>query len=144
MLIDFNLAEEGEYLKASCGTYGYLPPETFEENKTRGSPGDIWALGVTALQILWKIAEPPAKERYQVTLPEGICSDFLQKGSPSYYTMQDYLKDIYSKRDQLDLADEVEGLVFKMLQRKSEARIKAADIEMALKGSFSGNKRKHN
>lgn len=123
MLIDFNLAEKGEYLKEHCGTHGYLPPETFAKNEPRGSPGDIWALGVTVLWILGKIEEPE---------PEPTYDDIKR------------LKDIYSKRDQLDLTNEIEGLVFKMLEQKSEARIKAADIERALKGGLSGNKRKYN
>ncbi|KAL7923526.1 kinase-like domain-containing protein [Trichoderma austrokoningii] len=125
VLIDFDVAKSKDVTyKEAGGTPGYLPPETIQLGKIRGSPGDVWALGFTVLEIFNIIYHPNVAIIY---------NDLQQKGSQSYKNMTKLLQSIASRRNELDLEDRVQGLVHKMLEPDSEARATAAAVHQELK-----------
>ncbi|KAL7932221.1 kinase-like domain-containing protein [Trichoderma chlorosporum] len=141
ILFDFDLADYiiNPKYGAPGGTAGYLPPETIDERKSRGFPGDVWALGVTILRIM-KIDTD--------TLYEVDGRDFYEKDSPTYEIMTERLQSIaLQRRDLLDLRNKVEALVYKMLEPNDKARVTAAAIhredDRKSEGGGSAKKRKH-
>ncbi|KAK8066011.1 hypothetical protein PG997_012758 [Apiospora hydei] len=62
VLCDFGLSTLSNDAATNGGTPYYVPPE-FIGKKLRGSPSDVWALGVTMLYVLKKITFPDARGR---------------------------------------------------------------------------------
>ncbi|KAL7928064.1 kinase-like domain-containing protein [Trichoderma chlorosporum] len=136
ILFDFDF---GDYSKPKYGglggTFGYLPPETIEPRKTRGLRGDVWALGVT---ILWIVG------RYIPTYYKvDDVDDFHRPDTNVYKELKTVLRLIDSKRNSLDRKHNVQDVVYKMLEPKSEARVAAAAIHRKLQDGQSAKKRKH-
>lgn len=141
ILFDFDLADYIKKPKYGIpgGTAGFLPPETIDEEKSRGFPGDVWALGVTILQIM--------KIDTNILHAVDNMRELHQKDSPTYRTVTERLHYIALQRNLLDLQDKVQTLVYKMLEPNTEARVTAAAIhredDREPKGSIPAKKRKH-
>lgn len=124
VLIDFGLATNNSELKAG-GTPWYLPPDLLEGN-TRGSPGDIWALGITMLYLLGKIEYPD-------TRGNGWNIHELDR-MENKDKMKEWLRDIFSVRARLSPVyvgtgiSKLESIVFNMLERDSDLRFEAEEI----------------
>lgn len=140
ILFDFDRADYTKNPKygAPGGTAGYLPPETIDERKSRGFPGDVWALGVTILRIM---------EIDTDTLCRVDGRNFHKKDSLTYEIMTERLKAIALKRKLLDRQDKVRTLVYKMLEPNDKARVTAAAIhredDREPKGGIPAKKRRH-
>lgn len=142
ILFDFDLADYSKSPKYGIpgGTYEYLPPEAIQKGKTRGSPGDVWALGVT---ILWIV------EMDTVSLNAALMNmrDLDQPQSYTHQKVRNRLRYIAGQREVLDLDDKVQSLVYKMLEPNIEARVTAAAIlsedDRKSESGKSAQKRKH-
>lgn len=141
ILFDFDLADYSKNPKygAPGGTSGFLPPETIDEGKSRGYPGDVWALGVTILWIM--------KIDTNISPELDDLRGFHQKGIPTYRELTKELESIELQRNLLDRQDKVQALVYKMLEPNAEARVTAAAIHSAddrkPESGRSARKRKH-
>ncbi|KAL7925188.1 kinase-like domain-containing protein [Trichoderma austrokoningii] len=128
VLIDFGMATSTSQPDAG-GTSLYLPPDLIDDN-TRGAPGDIWALGITALYLLGRIKYPDTSGR------GWNMRGFWHK--ENQLPMREWLRYIFSVRDDLSPAYEgtgkskLESIVFKMLEPVSEMRFTAEEINSAL------------
>ncbi len=101
------------------GTPWYLPPEFVEERGQRGTPGDIFALGVVMLYVLGRL---PLPERH----PKRLCwkiHEALVAGSEAANTMYAWLVIIDNASRDLDASVMLERLVARMVIRESSARV---------------------
>ncbi|RFU81623.1 serine threonine kinase [Trichoderma arundinaceum] len=128
VILDFGMAvsDTASYYQTGGGTPWYIPPDLVIQ-KTRGLPGDVWALGVTMLYVLGRI-----------DFPERTCKgwpihNLLSPQSAARKQMDDWLHIIAQKRADLDHGDKTEQLVFQMLEIDGPLRIEARDINLALK-----------
>ncbi|EHK20409.1 putative serine/threonine protein kinase [Trichoderma virens Gv29-8] len=128
VLFDFGMACKIEE-RPGGGTPWYLPPDMIE-NKNRGLPGDIWAMGVTMLYVLQKIKMPERMTRGW-NLRELVPP--VQKESSAFVQMNDWLNIVAEKRAELNKKDLVENAVFQMLDTDGALRAAAGGIEEALK-----------
>ncbi|PNP46716.1 hypothetical protein TGAMA5MH_01667 [Trichoderma gamsii] len=136
VLIDFGLATIHSEINAG-GTPWYLPPDLLDDT-ARGSPGDIWALGVTMLYLLGKIEYPEASgggwDIHELDRKEN---------KKHKNKMIGWLGHIFSARARLTPVyvgtgtSKLESIVFNMLERDSELRFEAEDIVSALDNSMS-------
>ncbi|KAL6854085.1 kinase-like domain-containing protein [Trichoderma novae-zelandiae] len=129
VLIDFGMAGSPADAKSRGGTPHYFPPE-YLEDETRGYPGDVWALGVTMLYMLGKLAANAL--RSLIDLPQ-----LLDETSQSRALFKYLQQTIASQRKKLDRENMVENLVFQMLEPDVEERVSAAEIESVLKSSHT-------
>lgn len=126
VLIDFGMAASVTDSRTMGGTPHFIPPEYVDDKVgSRGPPGDVWALGVTMLCMLRKLAASSLRKDIDI-------GQLRHKGSRSRAAFQDLLQDIASARKQLNLEDVVEKLVFQMLDPDHKKRVSAADVELAL------------
>jgi serine/threonine protein kinase len=136
VLIDFGMAASVTDSRKMGGTPHFVPPEYVDARVgSRGPPGDVWALGVTMLCVLRKLAASVFKRDIDM-------GQLRHEGSRSRAAFEDLLQDIASARKQLDLEDVVEKTIFQMLDPDQEKRVSAADIELALgrsRASTEGN-----
>jgi serine/threonine protein kinase len=130
VLIDFGMATATDSEKIG-GSSWYLPPDVIDDN-TRGSPGDIWALGITMLYVLGKIDFPERSVK-------GWTIHDLYRPGESRRRMTNWLSFISGIRAKLnhmpdkgDTRDRIEYIVFKMLEVDGTLRIKAKNITSAL------------
>ncbi|KAL7937541.1 kinase-like domain-containing protein [Trichoderma chlorosporum] len=123
VIIDFGLATSIRE-QACGGSPWFLPPDIIEGGK-RGLAGDVWALGVTMLYILRKITMPD----YQLF---GLRLRHLCKEDEKVKRLMEWQETVASARATLDQTNELENIVFKMLEPDGEVRIKAADIVSGL------------
>ncbi|KAM0254877.1 hypothetical protein ACHAQJ_006314 [Trichoderma viride] len=129
VLIDFGTATSSDD-KLTGGSPWYIPPDLIRE-KVRGLPGDVWALGITMLYVLCKIEFP---ER----IAKGWAIYDIYKSGVSRERMMDWLSFISSIRIGLNqeakgnTRDEIESIVFKMLEIDGKLRMTAEDITLAL------------
>ncbi|KAL6796318.1 kinase-like domain-containing protein [Trichoderma sp. SZMC 28013] len=121
VLFDFNLACVGnnEDAEQTYGTRWYVPPEFLD--KTRGRAGDIWALGVTMLDIMGKIEHPESTADWNLNKAQNF-------GSADRRRMKDWLDYIEARRRALS-GEKLESLVFRMLHPDDELRVEAAELE---------------
>lgn len=119
VLLDFGMASRDEAEKRG-GTRWYTP-EVATYGGPRGSPGDIWALGITMLYVLGKIDLPESMREFKALGKKNDRPLFKR-----------WLNFIASTRAGLDQEDDIECLVYRMLEPKSELRIQATEIESAL------------
>lgn len=134
VLIDFGLATSTNEWHAG-GTPWYLPPDLLDYN-SRGSPGDIWALGITMLYLLGMI-DYPEKSR------PGWLMRELHHEKRSRNRMKDWLQHILAIRAKLSPVNigtginKLEYIVFNMLESESELRINAENIISTLDSSMA-------
>ncbi|KAL6904326.1 Ca2+/calmodulin-dependent protein kinase [Trichoderma evansii] len=133
VLIDFGLATSANEFNVG-GTPWYLPPDFLDYN-LRGSPGDIWALGITMLYLLGKIKYPES------SMPAWPMRELHREGN-SRNQMNDWLQHILTARAKLSPVNlgtgstKLEYIVFNMLERDSELRFSAEDIIFTLDSSM--------
>lgn len=130
VLIDFGLATSTNEMKAG-GTAKYVPPDAL--TNSRGSPGDIWALGITMLYLFGKIQYPETSGRnwniHELSSEEN------------YNRMMVWLKYVSKARATLSPVNagtglsKLEFIAFKMLERNSKLRFDAENIISALGSS---------
>lgn len=128
VLMDFGLADSVATIKKPHGgTPWFVPPDTLDRRHgVRGFPGDIWALGVTMLLVVGKIALPiPLESIYMHQLHD--------EKTRSYQRAREWMDSIAEVRRKLSLKNEVERLIFEMLHEEGPARVEAATIELALR-----------
>ncbi|PTB39495.1 hypothetical protein M441DRAFT_28616 [Trichoderma asperellum CBS 433.97] len=125
VLIDFGLATSANEWNAG-GTPWYLPPDLLDYN-SRGSPGDIWALGITMLYLLGRIKYPENNK------PGWLMRELNHNGN-SRKRMEDWLQYILTVRARLSPVNmgtgrnKLEHIVFNMLESDSDLRINAENI----------------
>ncbi|KAL7892190.1 kinase-like domain-containing protein [Trichoderma sp. SZMC 28014] len=126
VLMDFGLADSVATVKMPHGgTPWFVPPDALRR-EIRGFPGDIWALGVTMLLVLGKIALPTSQEVIHL-------HHLHDKNTSSHKRLKDWMNTIAKIRHKLSLENEFERLIFEMLHESGPARIEAATIELALR-----------
>lgn len=134
-LCDFGLSTNKKTPLTTGGTPYYVPPE-FIGNKLRGTPSDVWALGVTMLYVLGKIPYPDAratrahpKRLYwmisEVNRPLASGRG-LQHSAVS--AMMTWLNEVAEARRRLDPRDKMEKLVSDMLIPNPHQRITVAEV----------------
>ncbi|KAL9477277.1 hypothetical protein ACSS6W_007118 [Trichoderma asperelloides] len=133
VLIDFGLATSANEWNAG-GTPWYLPPDLLDYN-SRGSPGDIWALGITMLYLLGRIKYPENNK------PGWLMRELNHNGN-SRKRMEDWLQYILTVRAGLSPVNmgtgrnKLEHIVFNMLESDSDLRINAENIISTLDTSM--------
>lgn len=129
VLIDFGMAT-GVEPTVTGGSPWYLPPE-FIGKGIRGSPGDVWALGITMLYVLGKIEFPERAVK-------GWAIGDVSTPGDSNTRMKDWLQFITRNRDTLnqvnkgDKKAKIEYIVFSMLEDDRPLRFKPESITSAL------------
>ncbi|KAH0430369.1 hypothetical protein CcaCcLH18_07881 [Colletotrichum camelliae] len=124
VLLDFGLATTANEKGLPGGTPWYIPPDLVVQ-RTRGTPGDVWALGVTMLYVLGKITLPERTSR------GWLIRDVVTRDGEAREYLMIWLDIVARAREKLGRADMVEDHVFHMLEPGSNARIKAAKIAAA-------------
>lgn len=130
VLIDFGLATSTNEKRAG-GTAKYVPPDVL--TNSRGSPGDIWALGITMLYLFGKI-QYPETSGHNWNIHELSSKE-------NYNQMMAWLKYVSKARSTLSPVNagtglsKLEFIVFKMLERNSGLRFDAENIISALGSS---------
>jgi serine/threonine protein kinase len=127
VLIDFEMATTTGDL-ANGGTPWYLPPEFVDSPNNRGALGDIWALGVTLLYVLGKIGLP------EKTIEPWLLYEVANKKKEATGKMEAWLRSVDVKRQGLDCADRIQGLVHQMLEKKPGSRVRAEQVSAAFDG----------
>lgn len=135
VLCDFGMSFEKAAPQASIGgTPYYIGPE-YIGKKLRGTPGDVWAFGVTMLYVLGKIGFPEARgdrrhprQLYWLIRDLNETAQFQAKqpnydGRTAAQKMQSWLGEVYDATKRLDRNDVVERLVLGMLELKPKDRI---------------------
>lgn len=107
-LVDFGMAAlqpQGKWLKTSCGSPHYAPPEIAWGHKYRGAPADVWSSGVVLYAMLCG------------TLPFGTGME----GEDPREVLKEVVKgEIHVPED---IGEEAEDLIMRMLQLKPNDRI---------------------
>ncbi|KAL7894372.1 kinase-like domain-containing protein [Trichoderma sp. SZMC 28014] len=130
VLFDFGAATSPKFKQANGGTSWYLPPE-FIETSARGAPGDIWAWGITMLYVTGKIQHPDRPSNNWSII------DSRDREKHAYQKALDWLPFISDQRAKLDQKDNVESLIYRMLQPEPTNRISAAAIITELRSDTS-------
>lgn len=136
-LCDFGLSTNKKMPLTTGGTPYYVPPE-FIGSKSRGTPSDVWALGITMLYVLGKIPYPDARatrahpRRLYWQIAE-INRPFagtrgLQQPATAVESMRTWLSEIAEARRRLNRRDKLERLVADMLVPNPRQRITVADV----------------
>lgn len=152
VLCDFGLsARVGDGRTVThAGTPYYIPPE-FIGRGLRGTPGDVWALGVTMLYVLrrlvypdsrhrpdrpkplyWQIAEVNPSLRQPPRAPRG-------SGVPAAVQMQTWLSEVRDARGQLNMQNRLEWLVGRMVMPQPRERITMERVVREFKEANSGS-----
>ncbi|KAJ4402334.1 hypothetical protein N0V85_005333 [Neurospora sp. IMI 360204] len=135
------LCDLGLSSRATCrdppsvgGTPWYIPPE-FIALKQRGAPSDVWALGVTMLYVMGKIAFPDARgnkahpQHLHWLIAKVHPNPRDRNPQPSAVKhMQQWLGEVNIARAQLNTQDEQERLVYDMLSPNPNQRITMREI----------------
>jgi len=137
VLCDFGLSTRRTDPATNGGTPYYVPPE-FIGHKLRGSPADVWALGVTMLYVLRHIPFPDARGRQGhprqlywmiADLNRRSVRSHQPRGHTSAISqMQQWLQEVKDARAQLDPRNKVENLVSQMLIPNPNQRITMAKV----------------
>ncbi|KAG5916546.1 hypothetical protein E4U42_007602 [Claviceps africana] len=113
------------------------PPEIRRENdgweRRRGPFNDVWSLGITMLLCTGKIEVP---KRHEV--PECVQCTFT-KGTVDYRKWQNWFSKVSRVRDRLNVRNEVDMVIGRMLDPTVESRITAAQIVSQLGSGGEGN-----
>lgn len=136
VLCDFGLSTRTNDAATNGGTPYYVPPE-FIGQKLRGSPSDVWALGVTMLYVLKKIAFPDARGRQGhpkqlywmiADLNRRTHHHHTGKGVSAVSQMQQWLNEVNEAKSKLNPRDKLHLLVSQMLTPNPSQRITMAKI----------------
>ncbi|ORY55875.1 serine/threonine protein kinase-like protein [Pseudomassariella vexata] len=136
VLCDFGLSTRTHDSATNGGTPYYVPPE-FVGNKLRGTPSDVWALGVTMLYVLKRIAFPDARGRQGhpkqlywmiAELNRRSHHSSKAKGPTAVDQMQQWLSEVTEARAKLNPKDKLHVLVSQMLTPQPNQRITMAKV----------------
>lgn len=133
VLFNFELASPSG-AKVGGSSPWYLPPE-FRQGGICTPAADVWALGLTMLYLLGKMSLPGDKEAHDVHRGRGTGNDAEKE-------WRSRIKCIAECKAKLNRDDAVESLVLRMLDENAVLRIKAADIESALRRRYAKGKLK--
>lgn len=136
MLIDFGLA--GPLGAASNGgTPWYVAPEYLEED-VRGTPADVFALGVVMLYVLRCCVLPESWYRFYNEHAEWLIRDIGAGQLTAVNAMKNWLQEVDRQRDGLKASDTFSGseaelrmLVYRMLLPLRK-RITSMDLVCAI------------
>ncbi|KAK1514244.1 serine/threonine protein kinase-20 [Colletotrichum abscissum] len=121
VLLDFGLATTMDEKELPGGTPWYVPPDLIVQ-RTRGTPGDVWALGVTMLYVLGKITLP------EKTTRGWLIRNVTNRHGEARERLLGWLDHVASARVRLDRSDMVEKTVFRMLEPGINSRLHASQI----------------
>lgn len=121
VLLDFGLATASDAPPTLGGTPWYVAPDLVTR-QSRGSPADIWALGVTMLYVCGKLRKP------EKIMRGWLIRDVTVENSEARVQMMKWLDVVRQAQEMLTSTDVVEGLVQRMLQSEAKSRIDAAQI----------------
>ncbi|KXH59541.1 serine/threonine protein kinase-20 [Colletotrichum salicis] len=121
VLLDFGLATTINEKELPGGTPWYVPPDLIVQ-RTRGAPGDVWALGVTMLYVLGNITLP------EKTTKGWLIRNVTNRHGEARERLLGWLDNIARARVKLDRTDVVENTVFRMLEPGIDSRIHATQI----------------
>ncbi|CAJ2500778.1 Uu.00g036310.m01.CDS01 [Anthostomella pinea] len=135
VLCDFGLSTRIVDPATNGGTPFYVPPE-FIGQKLRGAASDVWALGITMLYVLRKIAFPDARGRqghpkqlyWMIADLNRKPAAHSTRGSSAVAQMQQWLGEVYDARAKLNPRDKMEFLVLQMLTPNPNQRITMAKV----------------
>ncbi|KAK3356059.1 kinase-like domain-containing protein [Neurospora tetraspora] len=134
VLCDLGLSSRARDPPSIGGTPWYIPPE-FIALKQRGTPSDVWALGVTMLYVMGKIAFPDARgnrahpQHLHWLIAKVHPNPRDRNPQPSAVKhMQQWLGEVNIARAQLNTQDEQERLVYDMLSPNPNQRITMREI----------------
>jgi serine/threonine protein kinase len=148
VLCDFGLSTHIKNPPTTGGTPYYVPPE-FIGTKLRGTPSDVWALGITMLYVLGKIPFPDARarpvhprplywmiadlNRPQATpFPAHAGAGGRPQPASAVSQMQTWLGEISEITGTLDQRDQLERIVAEMLTPNPHQRTTMALITQEL------------
>lgn len=121
MIFDFENASLSNEAKL-CGSPWYMPPELVHDSR-RYSAGDVWAFGITMLYLLKKI-------QYPETMGESWnIYELRQRAGKAAKQMKTWLNFIKKAREDLDQANPIEYVTFRMLDENQHSRITVAAIQ---------------
>ncbi|KAL0929559.1 uncharacterized protein CTRU02_215458 [Colletotrichum truncatum] len=121
-LIDFGLGTSTTAESSTGGTPWYLPPEFLSRGR-RGTPGDVYALGIVAVYLLDYIAIPESGQQWLIA--DVHSSD----ASSAAVAMWNWLQSIRLVREQLKRnVDQVHQLTLRMLSPTPNERITACQL----------------
>ncbi|KAK1781987.1 kinase-like domain-containing protein [Copromyces sp. CBS 386.78] len=134
VLCDLGLSTRARDPPSIGGTPWYIPPE-FIALKQRGAPSDVWALGITMLYVMGKIAFPDARgnrahsQHLHWLIAKIHPNPRDRNPQPSAVKhMQKWLGEVNIARAQLNTQDEQERLVYDMLSPNPNQRITMREI----------------
>jgi len=152
VLCDFGLSTHTSNPASAGGTPYYVPPE-FMGGKLRGTPSDVWALGITMLYVLRKIAFPDSRGRQHHPKPlYWMIADLNkapthhphgtarggQPGSSAVVQMRSWLAEIYEAKEKLDPHDKLERVVAEMLTPDRNQRVTMKQVIGELSNEEAG------
>ncbi|RYP66735.1 hypothetical protein DL770_008753 [Monosporascus sp. CRB-9-2] len=139
VLCDFGLSTRTADPATNGGTPYYVPPE-FIGQRLRGAASDVWALGVTMLYVLRRIAFPDARGRQgHPRQLYWIIADLNRKHHHHHHhhgrgpqsaiaQMQQWLGEVNEAKARLNHRDKLEFLVSQMLIPNPHQRITMAKV----------------
>jgi serine/threonine protein kinase len=139
VLCDLGLSSDATDYTSNGGTPYYVPPE-YIGNRSRGPPGDVWALGITMLYLLRKMSLPDSRgrrgnPRHLYWFIADVNSRRQGKNAPlALNQMKQWLADVSTASKTLDTNDPLERLVKEMLMPTPTSRINTSGIVKRLRG----------
>ncbi|RYP15369.1 hypothetical protein DL765_005760 [Monosporascus sp. GIB2] len=137
VLCDFGLSTRTADPATNGGTPYYVPPE-FIGQRLRGAASDVWALGVTMLYVLRRIAFPDARGRQgHPRQLYWMIADLNRKHHHHHHgrgpksaiaQMQQWLGEVNEAKARLNPRDKLEFLVSQMLIPNPHQRITMAKV----------------
>ncbi|RYO75991.1 hypothetical protein DL766_005391 [Monosporascus sp. MC13-8B] len=138
VLCDFGLSTRTADPATNGGTPYYVPPE-FIGQRLRGAASDVWALGVTMLYVLRRIAFPDARGRQgHPRQLYWMIADLNRKHHHHHHhgrgpqsaiaQMQQWLGEVNEAKARLNNRDKLEFLVSQMLIPNPHQRITMAKV----------------
>ncbi|KAF6798864.1 serine/threonine protein kinase [Colletotrichum musicola] len=121
VLLDFGLATTSDAPTTLGGTPWYIAPDLITR-RGRGSPADVWAMGVTMLYVCGKLRKP------EKIMRGWLIRDIMTASSDARQKMMQWLDVVNQAKESLTSSDTVEGLVRKMLHHEAKSRIDAAQV----------------
>lgn len=121
VLLDFGLATTSDAPPTLGGTPWYIAPDLITR-QSRGSPADVWAVGVTMLYVCGKLRKP------EKIMRGWLIRDVMTESSDARQQMMRWLDVVNEAKESLTSSDTVESLVRKMLHPEAKSRIDAARI----------------
>ncbi|KAK4081550.1 uncharacterized protein Triagg1_2291 [Trichoderma aggressivum f. europaeum] len=113
--------------ESNGGTACYLPPE-YMENKGRGLPGDIWAMGVTMLYVLQKIGFPETlTKNWAFSNPHELIR-VCEEENGARPQLKEWMEYLDNRRADLDQNAGVQKAVYQMLDGNRKSRAVAYSI----------------